>query len=81
MPQETRHVIEQWLEARAKYHTGCVGGAHAYFAADERLLATFAADWTPDDPTMFATAYQGFRQALIGSVQNSSDGIGSEGAA
>jgi hypothetical protein len=65
--QEMRRAIGQWLEARAKYYTGGVDSADAYCAAGTRLLAAFAADWAPDDPSMFATAYQNFRAALVAS--------------
>ena len=64
--QQMHAAIEQWLNARAKYHTGGVDGADdAYYAADTSLLAAFAADWAPDDPRMFGIAYQKFRAALV----------------
>ena len=66
--QEMRRAIGQWLEARAKYHTGGVDSADAYCVADERLLAAFAADWSVDDPRMFAAAYQNFRAALVANL-------------
>jgi len=37
MPQGMRYIIQQWLEARGKLHTGGVDGADAYYAADTRL--------------------------------------------
>ena len=64
MPHGMRYVIQQWLEARAKFYAGGIG-LGTYCAADTRLLAAFAADWVPDDPRMFGTAYQHFRAALI----------------
>jgi hypothetical protein len=66
--QAMRHVIGQWLEARARYYTGDVDSADAYYVADTRLLAAFAADWVPDDPKMFGGAYQHFRAALMANL-------------
>jgi hypothetical protein len=66
--QQMHAAIEQWLAARAKYYTGDVDSADAYDAADTRLLAAFAADWSPDDPRMFGTAYQKFRAALVANL-------------
>jgi hypothetical protein len=63
--QQMHAAIEQWLEARAKFFSGGVDGADAYRAADTRLLAAFAADWSVDDPRMFGMAYQNFRAALV----------------
>jgi len=62
--QQMHVAIEQWLEARAKFHAGGIG-LGTYCAADTCLLASFAVDWVPDDPRMFGTAYQHFRAALI----------------
>ena len=64
MPHGMRYVIQQWLEARAKFYAGGIG-LGTYCAADTRLLAAFAGDWSVDDPQMFGTAYQSFRAALI----------------
>jgi hypothetical protein len=61
------------MDARKQCHqTGAKDALNAYCEADGRLLAAFVGDWTPDDPNMFATAYQEFRQALIASVPRSS---------
>jgi hypothetical protein len=62
--QQMRVAIEQWLEARAKFHAGGIG-LGIYCVADTSLLASFAVDWVPDDPRMFGTAYQHFRAALV----------------
>jgi len=64
MPHGMRYVIQQWLEARAKFYAGGIG-LDTYCAADTCLLASFAVDWVPNDPRMFGTAYQHFRAALI----------------
>jgi hypothetical protein len=63
--QEMRRVIEQWLVARTRFHERGSIYLDAYCVAGERLLAAFAADWVPDDPRMFGTAYQSFRRALV----------------
>jgi hypothetical protein len=62
---EMRHVIEQWLEARARFYAGGGDSEDTYCAADTRLLAAFAGDWSVDDPRMFGIAYQKFRAALV----------------
>jgi hypothetical protein len=63
--QQVRHAIRQWLAARAGFHAH--GGVYldAYYSADTCLLAAFTADWSPNDPKMFGTAYQNFRAAPI----------------
>jgi len=63
--QQMHAAIEQWLAARVGFHAH--GGVYldAYYSADTCLLAAFAADWVPDDPRMFGTAYQHFRAALV----------------
>jgi hypothetical protein len=63
--QQIHAAIEQWLVARTRFHEHGSIYLDTYFAADERLLAAFAGDWSVDDPQMFGTAYQSFRAALI----------------
>jgi hypothetical protein len=63
--QQMHAAIEQWLVARASFHENGSAYLDTYCAADTSLLASFAVDWVPDDPSMFGTAYQHFRAALI----------------
>jgi len=63
--QQMQAAIEQWLMARTRFHEHGSINLDAYCAADTRLLAEFAADWAPDDPRMFGTAFQKFRAALV----------------
>jgi hypothetical protein len=60
-----RKAIHEWLAARADFHAGGMSCMEAYCAADTRLLATFAADWSADNTEMCASAYQEFRKTLV----------------
>lgn len=77
--QEMRHAIDEWLAAREKFHTHGRGYLAAYSAADVRLLEAFASDWAPGDHEMFATAYQGFRAAIVANAPSDTEPFGAVG--
>jgi hypothetical protein len=70
--QSMTEAICGWLAARKIFFANGGDGLDAYSTADLNLLAAFVADWSVDDPRVFAKAYQTFRASLIANANGRS---------